>query len=492
MRRAAAAAAMAAACAPVGAPPPDILLITVDTLRADAVAPWGTEATMPPGGTPSIKALAAASHVWIEGVSHVPITLPSMASVMTGRLPVGHGVRHNLGYVLPAGVPTLAEKLSNLGYRTGAVTGTAILDRSTGIHRGFGHFDDGGTSEIMNVVPNRTAGEVVSLALDWWAETDDRPMFLWVHLYDPHHPYSPPVKYHPKGPKQDWLETVGPLLISRQLYLGEVAYVDREIGRLLDGLGLPRDGAVVALAGDHGEALGEHGEDTHGFLARRSTMRVPLMISVPGRNLPRPSGMAGLSQLGPTLLWLAGGDPQDLGPAPRLFTTGRDAPPQPFENLAAAEQYGWLPARGIQDGRWRLIQSGGLQLFDIAADPGETRDLLAKGTATDKLHAIAARLLRTLEATETAAADLQAQRNAQAAAVRPGETRRRMLAQLGYLEDKVEPSDARRPALEALPGLMARVRGRSYRLFAEDADAKGEPKLARLYRDAARALEALR
>ena len=232
--------------APAQAPAhPDVALITIDTLRADRVGR---------GLTPTIDALAARGVRFSHARSAVPLTLPSHVTIMTGLLPVEHGVREN-GTVFKAETPPLARVLSNAGYATAAFVGAYVLDRRFGLSDGFDVYDDRVSrdpSAMARLEAERKGGAVVDAALTWLA-TARRPYFLWVHLYDPHAPYDPPADFLAKA--------------KGNAYDGEVVYADAQVARLLDAVRQrdPSNATLIAVAGDHGEGLGDHGEQTHGM-----------------------------------------------------------------------------------------------------------------------------------------------------------------------------------------------------------------------------------
>ncbi len=249
--------------------PASLLLVTLDTLRADRVGAWGG----PPGLTPVLDALAARGLVFEEALASVPLTLPSHATLFTGLEPPRHGVHDNGTYVLPADVETLATRLKASGYETGAFVGAYVLDRRFGLARGFDHYDDRiarnerGPSVLES---ERRGGDVVDAAAAWLRGRTGR-VFAWVHLYDAHAPYDPPPPHREAH--------------AGRPYDGEVAYVDACVGRLIDAMraALPDRGEpLVAVVADHGESLGEHGELTHGFFVYQSTLRIPFLLAGPG------------------------------------------------------------------------------------------------------------------------------------------------------------------------------------------------------------------
>ena len=233
-------------------PRPSILLVTLDTTRADAIGPDAKGMT-----TVSFNAVAARGRLFQQAYSTVPETLPSHASLMTGLYPAGHGIHENARH-LPDGTPVLAERLRQAGYRTAACVSSFVLAKRFGLDRGFDVYDDA----LAVGRQDRTATEVTDAALAELDRSAAAPLFLWVHYWDPHHPYTPPEPFrsaHRGSP-----------------YLGEVAYMDAELGRLVDAFERRAKGpSAIIIVGDHGEGLGDHGEAQHGNLLYQSTMRVP-------------------------------------------------------------------------------------------------------------------------------------------------------------------------------------------------------------------------
>ena len=246
-----------------GAP---VILISIDTLRADHLPSYGYRA----GSTPAIDRLAAAGVVFDDAYSQTPLTLPSHTTLLTGRLPWHHGVRDNIGYTVAPGERTLAARFKAAGYATGAAVSSYVLRHQTGIARGFDFFDDGltiaGTGEALG--ETQRDGQQTADALAAWVDTHaGQPLFAFLHLYEPHAPYTPPASH-----------------ASAQPYDGEISYADEIVGRFLDRLAARGilDRAIVALVSDHGEGLGDHGEAEHGLLLYREALRVPLIVRLPG------------------------------------------------------------------------------------------------------------------------------------------------------------------------------------------------------------------
>lgn len=399
-----AAAALLASTLLSGGAPPSIVLITLDTTRADRV---GSRLDGKPL-TPNLDVLARSGTRWSSALTPSPLTLPAHCSLMTGLDPPAHGVRDNGVASLPPDVPTLAAALSRRGYSTGAVVASRVLDRRFGLARGFDAYDDAMVAEQIGEqgYPERDASAVTRAALAWASKRPaGRPYFLWVHYYDPHAPYEPPGGW--KGAD------------AERRYAGEIAYVDREVGRLLAGL--PDAGRrIVAAVGDHGEMLGEHGEKEHGVFLYRGALEVPLMISGPGvargRVVPAPAGTRGLAA---TLLGLAGfrDDASSFGPG--LPVPGEAGDPVYSETDMPASAYGWSPLAAATDARFRFIAAPRPELYDLEADPAESRNLWGQ-------EAEAARRLQRVVA--------EANRAARRGAAAPGSPElAESLRQLGYL-----------------------------------------------------------
>jgi arylsulfatase A-like enzyme/Flp pilus assembly protein TadD len=407
----------ASACARRQAPPPaqtlppgalhgaNVLLVTIDTLRADHVGAYGSRANL----TPTLDALASEGLRFERTYAHVPLTLPSHASIFTGSYPTGHGVHDNGSFTL-GDVPTLATALKAAGYRTAAFVGAFVLDARFGLNRGFDAYDDrmAGSSADLEVV-QRTAEEVLAPAYDWitTANPNSRipanpesqipnPWFAWIHLYDPHEPYSPPEPYRSR--------------YATDPYAGEIAYADAALGSFLDRLRASGalSNALVVVAADHGESLGEHGERTHGLFAYDATLRVPLILWAPARI--RAGAIAQpmrLVDVAPTMLDLTGAAPLPNidGRSIRPVLAGEqpfEDPGSYFEALSANLTRNWAPLRGIVADGSKLIDLPLPELYDLAADPGEQRNLYAQ--QRERARPLEARLDRITSATANASA----------------------------------------------------------------------------------------
>jgi choline-sulfatase len=345
---------------------PDVLVISVDTLRPDAL---GWVAGRNP--TPAMDALAREGVRFPAAVSPAPLTMPAHVSLMTGLLPRRHGVRDN-GQVLGNAPATLAEALRAKGYATAAFIGGYPLRASFGLDRGFERYDDA-LPPGEDAWRERPAPETTAAALAWLrsqaaAASPRAPFFLFVHYYDAHDPYTPPERLRGPGP--------------RGAYDGEVRYVDEAVGELRRGLqDLRLDRSLLTiLLGDHGESLGEHGEDTHGFFVYDATVLVPLVFHFPGRLAPRAStAPARLVDVAPTVLGLLGLDPPPSIDGASLVPVLRGQRAQIGPAYVESQQpwlgYGWAPLASVRAEGWKLIAAPRPELFDLRADPREQSNL---------------------------------------------------------------------------------------------------------------------
>ena len=343
----------------------NVLVVTVDTLRADRLPAYGRKDLR----TPALDGLAARAAVFERAYATTPLTLPSHTTIFSGTLPLRHGVRDNGGFVVPKELPLLAELFRDRGYQTGAFVGAFVLDSRWGLDRGFDVYHDDFDTRKANLVSigdiERPGGEVVDAAIAWLGRRDPaRPFFLWVHLFDPHAPYAPPPPF-----AQEY---------AQDPYLGEIAYTDTQLARLFARAG---ENTAIVFAGDHGESFGDHEELGHGMFVYQETLRVPLFFAPPkgGHSVRRPE-VVSLVDVTPTIVELAGLEPppgmQGASLVPLL--TGRKgwtAQTAYAETLYPFYHFGWSPLATIQDGRWKLIESSDPELYDLEADPGETRNL---------------------------------------------------------------------------------------------------------------------
>jgi arylsulfatase A-like enzyme/Flp pilus assembly protein TadD len=339
-----------------------VVLITIDTLRADRVGAYGWKAAR----TPAMDGIAARGVRFQRAFAPAPITLTSHASLLTGLYPPGHGSRHN-GMRVRGDVATLATVLREQGWATGAFVGAFPLDRRFGLDRGFERYGDRmprtSDGRLLNERPGRV---VVDEALDWLQGVGDRRFLLWLHLFEPHAPYEPDAA---RGPDSG---TLPPGL----RYDDEIARADVEIGRLLAGLGERMSSALVVVAGDHGEAFGEHGEITHSVFLYDTTLRVPLIMAGPGIG-PAPSAPetdVSLVDVFPTVLDALGLPRRDVDGVSLLplvrgeAISARDLYAETFAPLL---DFGWSSLRSVRSGPWKYIAAPSPELYDLSSDPGE-------------------------------------------------------------------------------------------------------------------------
>jgi arylsulfatase A-like enzyme/Flp pilus assembly protein TadD len=337
---------------------PNVVLVTLDTTRADRLGCYGRANA----GTPNLDRLAARGVRFADAWSVVPITLPSHLSMMTGCTPVAHGVRDNGDTRYDGRIPTLADRFAAVGYRTAAVVSATVLDSHWGASTGFGVYDDrfGGNKE-------RSAAATTTRALEILASSTE-PFFLWVHYFDPHQRYDPPAPFAARYPDDP--------------YQGEIASVDFELGRLLAALEKTARKSIVVVVADHGESLGEHGERTHGIFTYRSTLSVPFLIIGPGIPAGRVvSDPVSIVDLAPTVAELAGlssAKLQDGISLARVVLRGEAAPRARslyFESMLPYDSYGWVAPRGFTDGRYAFIDLPTREVYDLRSDPAQARNL---------------------------------------------------------------------------------------------------------------------
>ena len=349
-----------------------VVLITLDTLRADVLGCYGGRVP-----TPSIDSLAREGVLFEHATATVPLTLPSHSSIMTGLLPVRHGVRDNGGFFLEPSFTTLAERLQGAGYATGAFVGSWVLERRWGLAQGFDRYADGFVEEQFQ----RRGDAVVADALGWFAQLPAERRFLaWIHLFDAHTPYDAPEPFRSR--------------YQSQPYDGEVAYVDALVGRVLQELDRRgrRENTIVVLMADHGESLGEHGEQEHGLFVYDATMAVPLVIRTPWGLRGRSRTQVSSVDVFPTVLDLVGLAPQPGIDGASLLPVLED-PKRELGHVAYMETYfpeyhfGWHALQGLRDGRYKLIQASRAELYDLATDPGEKVDIsTSSGQRADRMR----------------------------------------------------------------------------------------------------------
>jgi arylsulfatase A-like enzyme/DNA-binding SARP family transcriptional activator len=344
-----------------GEPPPNVVLVTLDTTRADHLGAWGH----PHARTPRLDALAARGRRYARCDTAAPVTLPAHATILTGLFPPRHGVRDNGTFALAAGIETVAERFAAAGRDTAAVVSAVVLARRHGLDQGFRRYDDdlGAGYAQGTQVGERPADAVTAAALAALADLRP-PFFLWVHYFDPHEEYRPPARFADAA--------TGP----HRLYDGEIGFLDEEVGRLFDAL--PPATAVVVV-GDHGEMLGERGEATHGLLLAPGARRVPLLLAGPGIAPGETVDcLVATADVAPTLLELG-----RLAPPAGLDGRSLLVPDRGCGGTSYAESflpffaYKWYPLRALSDGRALYLQAPQPALYALDADPAEERDLAA-------------------------------------------------------------------------------------------------------------------
>ncbi|MEW5806693.1 MAG: sulfatase-like hydrolase/transferase [Acidobacteriota bacterium] len=422
-------------CSEIGETPerahPDILLITLDTTRADHLGCYGASFAQ----TPNLDSLAKAGTRFDNAFSPAPLTLPSHASMLTGLIPRRHSVRDNALFRLNESIPTLTERLKEAGYRTAAFVSAAILDRVTGINRGFDHYDDNvrvGERQFFNY-EERAATQVTDAVLSYLSSllassspslsTSSReyrrePLFLWVHYFDPHLPYVPPEPF--KGSFKD------------RPYDGEIAFMDHEIGRLLEaarkklrgkviekrkenaeeGKDTSAYGPLIIVAGDHGESLGEHGERAHDVFIYNATQRVPLILHGAGVSSGRVvKRNVGLVDIAPTILEIV-----DLPPLKEIdgqsllpLLRGQNVvlPDYEMESFFPYFSYGWAPLRGIVRKNLKYIDAPQAELYDLSSDTSEKQNLIFLKKREGERLAEAVRRIASIDPLETRKIDAE-------------------------------------------------------------------------------------
>ncbi len=420
-----AAALGALACGgPPGSPPaaqaprPPIVLISIDTLRSDRLPAWSGRTDL---ATPAIDRLVRDGLLFERAFAEVPLTLPSHTSILTGLLPPAHGVRDNIGFAVDAARgPLLQQRLRDLGYATGAAVSAEVLARRTGIAAGFDLYDEpasaaagtagahrSGSSSAAErparaaVAGQRPGSEAVEAAIRFLDSAAARPFFLFLHLYEPHAPYRPPEPFRSR---------------YGDAYDGEIAAADELVGRLLaelDRRGL-YERALVVLLSDHGEGLGDHGEDEHGLLLYREAIQVPLAVKLPGaaRAGERVQRNVGLVDVVPTILDLLRLPADDRLPGISLLATGAAAPatdrPIYSETMYPLIHFGWSDLASIVSGDLHLVEGLRPELFDLAHDPQERNDrTLEERRPLAAMRRAVAAIDRTLAPPAPASADAE-------------------------------------------------------------------------------------
>jgi arylsulfatase A-like enzyme/Flp pilus assembly protein TadD len=357
---------------------PSLLVVIVDTLRADYLGCYGATA----GATPNMDGLAAQGARFSTCVSPVPVTLPSISTILTSAFPPYHGVRDNGLFTLDPSLVTVAEVFQDAGYATCAVVGAYVVSRGTGIEQGFDHFDSefgGDYARQSSLEPERAgelaktqrrAGEVTDLAVEWLNQRR-RPFMMVAHYFDPHSPYDPPPEFGRR--------------FSESVYLGEVGYTDSEVGRLVRAAREASGGSglIVALVADHGEGLGEHGEEQHGYFVYDSTLLVPFIVVFP-HSVPAGlvvDGQVSTADLAPTVTRLAGLSAPEVWQgrslAGEITGGGRKPADRPcyIETYRSRYSYNWSELVGIRYTGWKMIRAPKPELYNLLDDPKELENL---------------------------------------------------------------------------------------------------------------------
>jgi arylsulfatase A-like enzyme len=386
--------------------PRSVVIVTLDTTRADSISVYGALRV----STPNVDAVARSGALFENAATVAPLTLTAHSSLFTGLLPPHHGVRDNGADPLGADHSTLAEILKRRGFRTAAFVGSAVLQASRGLARGFDVYRDGGSAAMRPRRFRRAGGEVVSDAAEWLSQQDDSPFLLWVHLYDAHAPCDPPEPYRSLFPEDP--------------YAAAVAYADAQVGTLMDALERRHllEQSVVVIVADHGESFGDHGERGHGRQLYEDVVHVPLIIRAPTVRPRRVPGVVSLVEVMPTVLELVG------APIPAIDGTsllpvlrgGRAIDRAAYSESMYPVRFGASPLRAVRDGRFKLIEAPRPELYDLDRDPREERNLALERTS------VVAGMSRTL-----AALDSRGARQPMTGRV-PSDLRER-LAALGYV-----------------------------------------------------------
>lgn len=388
---------------------PSILLVTLDTTRADSIGPdaAGVE-------TPAFNRLAQEGMLFTQAYATVPETLPSHSSMMTGLYPAAHGVHENARRLANRHT-VIAESLREAGYRTAAFVSAFPLERRFGLARGFDTYDD-----LLNGRAERSASETAARVVDYLNQVPSRePLFLWVHFYDPHYPYEPAEPFRTRYAKDP--------------YRGEVAAMDEQLGRIVEAFrGRSDDDAGVIVVADHGESLGEHGEAQHGHLVYQGAMHVPLVIAKKGISPARIDAPVSIRRVFHTIRTWAG-----LGGDDSLDSSAAAAERVVMgEGMKPFLDYGWQPQVMAVDGSIKVIRAGRIEAYDIRSDPKETADIANSVTLTRELR----RAIRDYPDPQPAGAESTAPLS---------DEDRRQLASLGYVSADAAPAvraDAPRPA----------------------------------------------
>jgi len=423
----------------------NLLLITLDTTRADRIGCYGYQ----PAVTPVLDQIAARGVLFENAYTACPVTLPSHSTMFSGLTPREHGVHHNGIGKLDSQIPTLAEMLRSRGYDTGGFVGAFVLNRKFGLDRGFQEYDDFTGAEFANSQVHRRRGGqlVVDAALEWLAGRTSRPFFCWVHLFDPHAPYRPREELFGKR-------------FTERPYDAGIAFADQQIGRIIEYLDQHhlRNRTLIVVVGDHGEGLGEHDEREHGHMLYNSTLRVPMIVAHPSLGQPghRAAQAVSLVDLLPTLRECLG-----LKPAAKL--TGRSLAAAlrgeaivPRACYAETDipflEHHWAPQRSLVTENWKYVRSPLPEIYDLHQDPAELRNLAdSHPEKVQEMESVLSELEARLPPRQAEDVTLSA-------------AERRSLASLGYVAS--HRGDGNDPAHRSLPDIKERLK---YHEAVEDA-----------------------
>jgi arylsulfatase A-like enzyme/Flp pilus assembly protein TadD len=369
---------------------PNVIVITIDTLRADHVGCYGYKQIR----TPNIDALAADSVRFERAYTPVPVTLPSHSTIFTGTYPTVSGIHDFSGNKLGANSITLATVLHGQGYATGAVVAAAVLDSRFGLNQGFDyyydHFDFSRLLETNLDEMERPGNVVADLALDWLGQNSQKKFFLWMHLYDPHFPYRPPEPYLSQ--------------YKDRPYDGEIAFADEQVGRLIAFLKSKNlyQNTIIVLSGDHGESLGEHGEKTHGFFIYNATLHIPLIVHIPGGPAGKTTAeLTSTADLMPTILDFLKVDAptqvQGQSLLPLITKNVTEKRSLYAETYMPRLHFNWSELRGVETDNYHFIDAPKPELYDLTKDPGETQNLYGqKKAVAEELQARLTALIKQL------------------------------------------------------------------------------------------------
>ena len=400
---------------------PNVLLVTLDTTRADHIGAYGYAAAQ----TPALDALAADGVLFEHCITPTAYTLPAHSSIMTGLYPPSHGVRINGDTALAASNTTLAERLSAEGYRTGAFVAAFVLDGRWGLSQGFQHYDDNfpmaADQKLDLARVQRPANAVADAALKWLGEDRTRPFFAWVHFYDAHVPYEPPEPFRSRFAGRG----------TSGAYDGEIAFADSQLNRLLQWLERNRlkDNTIVVIVGDHGEGLGDHGESEHGYYIYDYAVHVPLIVRLPGTSLKgvRVGAQVRTIDIEPTIMQLVAGQAgQSLDGTSLLpLLDGREEKLRTAysESMATYLQYGWAALYSLRTNDYKFIEAPRSELYDLKSDPAEQANRLDDNR----------RVARELKDELTRLREATAKRTPKAEEANLDAETVRKLASLGYL-----------------------------------------------------------